>query len=220
MAGPYIPTRDTDLNLWLNNFASLITADPPLYGLQASDAVTIQGLADDFDAALTLATDPSTRTTVTIAAKDAAKAAALPVIREYAQMIKANVGVTDEDKAALGLNLDDNTVTTIPPPASQPLIAIIGATPLQHTLRYSDANTPDSRSKPEGVDGMVLYRTIAATGQEDQTAGLFNQLVTRQPFASDFDPEDVGKVCTYFARWYNRKGELGPWSTPINMVIV
>jgi hypothetical protein len=220
VANPYIPTRDADLDLWAANFNTLITADPPRYGLVAGDATTIDGVFQTWHAAFVLASDPSTRTIVTVAAKDAAKAAMVPVLRAYAQQIKANLGVTDDDKAALGLNLDDNTQSSVPPPSTQPLIAIIAATPLQHTLRFADANTPDVRARPEGTDGLQLFRAILPAATEDHALGVFDQLVTRQPFASDFLNEDVGKVCTYFARWYNSKGEVGPWSTPISMVVV
>ena len=38
---PYIPSRDSKLDPWANNFQTLIAANPALYGLMAADAVII-----------------------------------------------------------------------------------------------------------------------------------------------------------------------------------
>ena len=38
---PYTPAKEANYNLWLLNFSSLIAANPPAYGLTATDATTI-----------------------------------------------------------------------------------------------------------------------------------------------------------------------------------
>ena len=108
----YIPTRDADLVGWADNFSTLITASPTTYGLTAGDATTISGLVTAWDAAYALAVNPSTRTPSTVADKDSAKGAMLPILRLYAQMIKANAGVSNMDKVC-----SESTSTT---PARRP----------------------------------------------------------------------------------------------------
>lgn len=218
----YIPTGQEALRSWANNFAGLITADPAKYALQPADAVLIQDAADDYDAKLTIALDPDTRTVVTIAAKDGAKAYGLTLWRAYAQQIKANLGVSNEDKLALGLNLDDDTPTPVPPPSTNPLLSIVASQAGVQTLRYADATTPDKRSKPTGVSHLVIYVNLRTPGDPAPMGATpcdYKMIATRQPVAVPFDPEDAGKIARYWGRWSNRKGEVGPWSPATELVV-
>lgn len=217
---PYIPTRQADMRTWALNFAALITAAPATYGLTAGNATTIQTAVDDFDAALTLALDPTTRTPTTIADKDAKKAVMLDTVRPFAQQVKNNAGVSNENKAALGLNIDDESPTSVAPPVTQPLLSIQAATPLQHTLRYADVNTPTLRAKPEGVSALQLFRHIGANAPASYTDWEFVGAFTRNPVESSFASGSAGMDCQYVGRWQNRKGEVGPWSSIANMIVV
>ena len=42
---------------------------------------------------------------------------------------------------------------------------------------------------------------------------------TRNPIGVALDPEDRGKVATYFGRWVTAKGLVGPWSPPAHLTI-
>src|SRR5688572_12359399 len=121
----YLPAKDADISEWGNNFSSLISADPARYGMYGPEATTLAGLLDTFEQALHAAINPPTRTPVSIAQKDGAKAAFLMYARSLAMIIKANRGVSDEDKTALGLNLPDPVPTPIPRPSTVPLLSVI-----------------------------------------------------------------------------------------------
>src|SRR5689334_12821487 len=98
-----IPTKDAACRDYAVNFDTLVTANPPRYGLVVLDGTTIHTYVSDFVAKLLLAKDPATRTKVTIAAKDGAKSSMLVILRGYGAQVKANRGVSDDDKVALGL---------------------------------------------------------------------------------------------------------------------
>lgn len=219
-APPYIPPKDADFASWMENFSDLITANPSLYGLVAADAVTIAGVNATYQSAYTTAVNPATRTGPSVAAKDAAKAAALNVARPYSIQIRNNAGVTNQDKLDLGLTVPDLTPTPIPAPSTSPLLDIVAATPLQHTLRYADQNTPDSRAKPFGATALLLYRSIGVAAAVDPDQADFVGVFTKVPVASNFASGDVGKIATYFGRWATRTGLVGPWSNPVSMGIV
>lgn len=219
MPGSYIPTRDADLVLWARNFSDLITAAPATYGLTAPIAVAIDALVDAYETALSAATDPSTRTPVTIAAKDSAKGAMVPQLRYYAQNVKANAAVSNANKEALGIRLNDPIPTPIPAPATKPVLQIVASGPLEMRLRFADELTPTSRAKPFGSIGCLVYRKIAVGVSSDPNTATFDGIFTRIPFTQTFDAADVGKTVTYWARWTNAKGEEGPWSEAIARVI-
>src|SRR4051812_5534410 len=99
----FIPSQDPQALLWMQTFSAGITANPALYQLTAPDAVAIAAAVAGFDTALTTATNPATRTHVTVAAKDDARTAAQQICRQFAILIKFNAGISDPDKIAIGV---------------------------------------------------------------------------------------------------------------------
>lgn len=216
---PYLPSRDAEISDWGNNFSSLISADPARYGLYGAEAGTLAGLLDAFEQVLQAAVNPSTRTAVTIAQKDGAKVAFISYARSQAMIIKANQGVSDEDKVALGLNLPDPARSPIPRPSTVPLLSVIAATPGEHTVRYADQNTPASRAKPFGVVQLVLFAAVEVASTDDFTKAHFVGAFTKQPLAVAYDAAQAGKVATYWGQWNTRTGLLGPLSAPVAFTI-
>lgn len=228
MSTPYIPPREVDLVPWADNFAALITATPAVFALQAADAVIIQSAVDAFDAAYTLATNPSTRTPTTVAAKNTAKNSMLPIIRSYASQIRLNPGVADADKIALGLHLPNNTPTPVPTPITMPILNITANEPLRQTLRMRDSGSPStSRAKAPNTIGLELWVAIGDAAAVDPAEASFVGMAVKVPFHVDFDVADVGSVATFFGRWAVRSGapgeniaRRGPWSSAVSQTIV
>lgn len=228
MTAPYIPARDVDLVPWATNFADLITADPGLYGLDSTIAATIQAAVDAFDSAYTIATNPSTRTPVTVAAKDTAKQAMLPIVRTYASQIRINPGVADADKIALGLNLPNNNPSPIPAPATAPVLTITSAIPLRAVVKFRDeVASPTSRAKAPNAIGCEIWLGIDSIPLTDPNDCQYYGSAVKVPFAIDFDPSAVGKTFTLFGRWVNRAGSVGnnfaltgPWSSAVGQTVI
>jgi hypothetical protein len=217
MSSDFIPSRDADLDFWLNNFQTLVAANPTNYGLVAGDATSLTNSYNDWHSAYLAATNATTRNHITIAAKDAQKIITVDVFRTYSNTIRANTGVSDTLKLGLGLNVHDTIPTPIPPPSTYPVLGITGAGPLMQDLRAADQLTPTRRAKPHGSTGMLVFRALGTEAITDPTQAPFLGFVTRAEFVSNFDAADDGKIATYFARWTNGKGEMGPWSSPVSM---
>lgn len=225
MAPSYIPPRDADFANWLLNFSTLISANPGDYGLVAGDATAIAAQNTAFAAAYTAAIDPSTRTPATVAAKDTARYNAEFVVRPYAQNIRLNAAISDALKVGLGLNLPNSTRPPIPPPTVAPALAFDAATPLQHKLRYSDPSSPVGKAKPVGSIGVEIWRSIGTVPATDPAQASYYGTFTKSPNFSTFTADQVGKVCTYFARFVTRSGaggrtSSGPWSAPLTIAVV
>lgn len=220
MAGPYIPAPDADLDVWADNFQTVIAANPALYGLVVGDATAITAAFTAWHAAYLLAVNPATRTPPAVADKDVQKATALTVWRGYAQVIQNNAGVTNFDKAAAGLTVRATGRTPIPAPATIPVLGFLNATPLQHTLNFKDAATPTTKAKPFGAINMQIFRfvgTVPPTGVDQYAQYGF---ATKSPFVIDFNSPDVGKTAYYIARWVTRRGLVGPWSVDISATVL
>jgi hypothetical protein len=220
----YLPPKDADFNDWLLNFSTLLTAAPATYGLTAPDAVAVAAQQTAFAAAYTAATDPGTRTPVTVAAKDAARASAEAVVRPYAVRISKNGGVLNEDKVAIGVTVPATVPTPVPAPTDAPVIAIGAWTPGVLKGGYS-VDGQVGKSKPFGCIGVELWASVGVAHVGDPAACTFRGTVTKSPFRLNFQPADVGKAVTLFARFTTRSGpagvaQVGPWSAPLNTYAV
>ncbi len=224
MQAPYIPGPDSAFNAWFSNFSTLLTASPTTYGLVAGDATAVAAQLAVWAPAYALTVDPTTRTSVTIAAKDAARTASEATVRPYAQLISRNAGVTNDDKVAIGVNLPNASRTPIPPPTTAPAVSLESSIHFQTTIRYYDTSTPTTKAKAAGAIGMELWRKIGTTPSADPTEAAQYGVLTKSPSVIGHSAPDVGKFCTFWGRWITRSGpggqaQTGPWSAPLTVVL-
>jgi hypothetical protein len=224
MAAPYIPARDADFKDWLDNFSTLINANPTTYGLTSGDAAAIGSVRTAFDSAYALAVNPATRTSATVASKDAARATAEATCRPFAIRVRNNPAVSNALKVGLGLTIPNTTPTPIPAPTIAPSLELVNAIALQQTIGYKNPVTL-GKGKPFGAIAVEIWRAIGTTPAIDPDQATFNAIVTKSPFRSTFAGDQQGKVCTYFARFRTRSGpegqsQTGPWSSPLIAFII
>lgn len=225
MPADYIPARDAAAAAWGTNFAALIAADPPAYGLTAGNAADITTATGDFTTALATATNPGTRTPATVAAKDGARAAMENVCRPFAMQIQANASVTDEQRTALGLTVRKVDPTPVPTPTEVPALKLIGQTPGVVNLGYAGTNGPKSKNKPEGVKGVEIWAAVGTLPAIDPGQASYRGTVTKSPFGMEFAGSDKGKIVTFFARYTTAGGTggknlVGPWSAPLATTVI
>ncbi len=217
---PYIPQRDTDLDSWLANFSTLLTASPSTYGLFSGDAVAVAAVVSNWATAYAAAIAPATRTPVTVSAKDDAKLAALATVRPYAQNISLNPGVLSSDKIAIGVNPRTSTPAQITNPTTYANISITAALSLMHIVYYRDQlASPTVKAKPYGVIGVQIYAKTSATPIVDPAALPWKLTTPKAPVQVDWDSADAGKVAYYTARYITRKGLLGPFSPIVSFIV-
>lgn len=220
----YIPARDADFSVWLANFATSIAAAPTSYGLVSGDATAITNQNNAFQAAYTLATDPATRTTPTIAAKDAARASAEAVVRPFAIQIRNNSAVSLVLKTGLGLTIPSTSPTPIPAPSVAPSMAIQSAIPLQTTLRATQPGAV-GKAKPFGCIGVEVFVAIGTVAAVDPSQATYAFTATKTPFRFSYGSGDQGKIATFFGRYVTRSGpggvaQSGPFSAPLPITLI
>jgi hypothetical protein len=214
------PTADAPLRAFAENASALITGTPTVYGLLASDATDLAALVSDFGTRLETSTTPSTRTRGTIAGKQTSKLALLAKLRQLIRIISAHPGVTNAQRADLGLNPRDVVPTPIPAPATRPLVTV----DVDGTIRLVDETTPNRRGKPTGVRGAVVYTKIvpaddAGPAPLTPDEAKFAALATRPRVPLTLPAGSKNKTLWVLAQWYNERGELGPVSAPASSVI-
>lgn len=210
----YIPQRDADFNVWARNFATLIAADPSAYGVSGPDSAALWAAYAGWNGALEAATNLSTRTAGVILAKNRAKGELLMIVKRTAAAIRANPSVTSAQKIDLGMRAPSGHPSPVPPPGDSPTLNIVAMRPGEHLLEAIQFGASNPRARPRGATGLLVFRSIADEPVQNPAQAAFLSLVTRGAFTSGFTRADRGKTATYFARWTNAKGELGPWSSP------
>jgi hypothetical protein len=212
VSNSWIPSKDDALDPFVNNFQTLIAGNPTSYALTVTDATAITTSYTSWHAAFLAATNPTTRTRATIATRNLQKTNVMNVVRSYAATIRANHAVTDALKIGLGIHVRDATPTPVPPPSTAPVLSLLNQGIGTQVVHAADETTPNKRARPAGTIGMVLFRTIADDAAPNPDGTQFVTLLMRPDFTASLDPADNGKTATYFARWSNSRGELGPWS--------
>jgi len=214
----YIPQKDADLDAWAANFSAVITATPTAYGLVAGQAVAFDTLTTEFTAALLDATNPATRTSVTVAAKDAKRLTLVASARSLGQIAQAFPAITDALLATAGLTVPDPVITPIPAPTSQVVLSIGAIQPGVLTVPYHDSIIVNPRSKPFGAVAIQLGRKTGAGAPANFAACDFIGQFSRSPMAIDTSSLAAGTITHYIARWVTAKGLVGPDSAVLSTV--
>jgi hypothetical protein len=155
-----------------------------------------------------------------VASKDSYRNAAVATFRAYYVIIQNDPGVTDDNKLAAGIKVKSQARTKHPCPQTQPLLAILGAIPLQIQCRYQDPDHVTTRGrKAPGAVAVQFWAEISATPTDNVDNAHFLMDLTRNIVQLDFDPGDAGKTAVIWCRWQGRRGDTGPWSTAVKMTI-
>lgn len=219
MGSSYIPERDLPALQWMQTFSNGIAANPGMYQLSGADSSAIAGVVSAYDTALQIAAEPTTRTPITVANKDAARNSAKQLCRQYAMMIRPNGGISDAGKQAIGIRPINPDREPIPCPGTSPLLSVVASTQGAQTVKYVDALNPDISAKPFGATEVQLFLHVADTSSSNPNDAKFLGKYTKNPIVVAFDATQNGKQATYFARWASRRGDVGPWSAAATLAI-
>lgn len=212
----FIPQTDTGFADWSANFEAQIDTEFATYGLTTGQATAYTALDTAYQTALLAATNPVTRTPVTISAKDAAKAAAVENARVLAAVVNAFPDTTNAMRATLGLTPRGSGPTPISAPVTKPVPIVVGYNPLEHVLQIRDESTPDSRAKPAGAISCQVWAKIGPTAPVDLSECEMVGVYTKPFLPISFGSDAGGKKIFYLCRWQTRRGLVGPLSDVIS----
>ena len=216
----YIPSKDANLNSWLANFSSLLSASPATYGQTSGTAASVASAVAAWSTAYSLVTSPTTKTAATVSAKNTAKVRVLATVRPIAQNISLNAGVASSDKIAIGVNPRTSTPSPITPPTSNPVLVVQSAAQQSIILRYRDSAASVSvKAKPYGVKQCRIVGGPSATAVTDPTTLPFLVQATKSPVQVTTGSAAVGTQFYFAAQWVTQTGGVSPWSPIINFTI-
>ena len=210
---PIFPGPDADCSSWMQAFAPVW--NPATFNVVLPTTIALADASVEFGSALGLASASATRSPVTVAAKDAARADAENVfrgaVRSAVAAFRAGTA-TSAQLSALGVRTPDLIPTPIPAPAYAPLLGLVGARPGFVDLRVTqvvDGVAVDTRKFPQGITGLEISRN---TGSGWALVGIrrrVNLAVSTSDLAN-------GLVVGYRVRYCTGRGLTGPWSDSVN----
>src|SRR5262249_41624334 len=105
----------------LQVFSRGLVERPAVYGVVEADAAEALRLVEAMGEALTISSNPATRTTLMTAAKNQARKAAVSQCQRLIRFIRANPNISDADRAAIGVPPPAENRRT-PPPTTTPML--------------------------------------------------------------------------------------------------
>jgi len=219
--GPYMPKSDKGKQVFMWNFARQIARHPEEFGVSRETSELLMNLAAEFSAALDLATMPGTRTTPVIGGKNVARKRAVAAFRSVAMQIKADPSITAQQRADLRLHKDDPCLTRVDAPATPPFLRVENAKDGAHIISFTERPLQGGKARPKGVSHMLLFVSIGNSPSKDPADAKLIAACTRQPYTVRYPAGSgvEGQRAMYFGRWLTGRGEMGPWSPGVSMII-
>ena len=119
----YLPTKDTDLQAWTQNFLAVANANLAPLGLVAGDVTPVSTDKTSFDTAITNNNTKQAEAKAATQQKNTVKTNMSTKIRVLVRKIQANPAVLPQLKAQLGINNGDTVPTPLLPQQPIELVA-------------------------------------------------------------------------------------------------
>jgi hypothetical protein len=214
-----MPRKDSELMAWSANFATKIAAAPEDYGLtaaQASEYGTLNTAYAAAYAALTTARAQGTRSESMTAARDATKAAVLNFGRQLYAIVSANGAVSNTARAELGIHLRSGGPSPATAPAAAPVVGIVSVAARRVNVVIHDGVGAARPRKLAGAIHAFVYTFVGPDYPANAAMWQFHGIATRAAAQIHFpDTIPSGAQVWIRAAWVNRRGQIGPASSPV-----
>lgn len=215
MSRTYLPSRESQLVVWVNTFQSFLAASPETYGISVEQAAAYTAAHTAFVDAYQVANEPLTRSPANIEEKDDLKKALIKLTREYVNIIQAYPGTTNKMRSSLGITVKDVTPTPTPVPEFPPQLDVEAVLGRRMSIRLRDSKTGERR-KPEGVTGATVVSYVGESIPDDMRLWHFEGNTNRTNVDIEFDDSvPMGAKVWVAAFWFNRRSESGPACAPV-----
>jgi hypothetical protein len=214
---PYLPRKDSNLILWIENFISQISLHAEAWSIPQQEIHPVKKALDEFKSFYSITNSPK-RTSIAVAQKNEARQDLLELIRILINFRLKNPIITNDQLIALGLNVKDKTRTPIPPPLTCPKFNLKVVDTRRINISFQDSESV-TKAKPYGITGGIISYVILDRPPVKHEELTRTVLASRTPYTLDFTEEERGKTVYIAMRWQNKKGQIGTWSEIMSAII-
>ncbi len=215
--GDWIPTKDLELQVWMDTFLTYLSTNLAHFGLVAADVLDLTAASPEFSQARVAAEDARIVYKGLVSDKGAKRDALVDLLRPMVARLQTFPATTNQDRDSLGIPRRGGT-SAVPQAIEllpdRPVAGINIGTIRRHTLRIqNDIDGTITSGKPEGVKAVEVWVKVgeAPTG-EPETDMRYVNMSTKNTLAVAFAPEDGNKQAHYKMRWIYNGGQKGGWS--------
>jgi hypothetical protein len=219
MANDSFPSNDGEFDLFQAQFIGTVAASPAKYGLLPQDVAALQADQATWQKAFAGHGKAQDDARTATQGKETARGKLEVLLRGMARKVHGSVGDDNALRVAAGLKPREGTRSSIGAPTTRPLGRIEVKANRTLVVHFVDEETPTRLAKPQGVQGCQVWSFVGEAKPADASAYAFLALDTRTPYADEHHPENAGKTAYYLLRWQNAKGETGPWSDVVSMIV-
>ena len=107
----------------------------------------------------------------------------------------------------------------VKPPQDAPYLHLAEVSMGEHTIAFWDHRL--HRSLPKGVTRLELFCVLHdERGDAPLEKARYWRSFVQSPVKIGFEESADKKTATYYARWANENGDVGPWSSPVSKSVV
>lgn len=219
MPKDFVPKREADLDEFVHNFDTRITATPTSFGLTAPQATAFHALVVAWDSAYAVTKNRGTRSQSAVILKNEKKFLMVKNLRELARIVQAFPATSNEQRSLLGL-----TVPTIPQtnpaPATSPTLLVLGVNGNTVSVRLRDSTNP-SRVRPDFAKSANVFSYVGEAPPTTADGWTFQGGTTRNRFEVVLDSSlPIGTKVFLTAFWKNERDMSGPACTPVPVTLM
>jgi hypothetical protein len=221
MPADYLPRKDAQFLQWVVNFIRYLTVAAERFGFPADILQQLSAKMNDFVQKFEAASNISTRTKLTVQAKNTARKSLEQDVRQLVkEYLTNNHLVTNEDRDGLGLPIYKTTRTPSAVAKTYPAVWIDSSIIRRLIIHFGDQEkNKESKAKPPGQHGVEIRWAILETVPTSLNEFTNSSFKTKTPFVLEFDENQRGKDVYICLCWENTRGEKGPWSDIVKAVI-
>jgi len=211
----YMPPKQAEQVDWSQNFATAVSVDPQVWNLPASMTTDFVALNASLQSTWTAATEPSTRTKVTVQQLRDKLRSMKVMARKMVSTIQGAPGVSDEMLVQAGLTVRKTTRTPEGAPAQKPIVVVtlVDGRRVDVELRQD----MEKRGKAPNASIAVIFTHIGETAPSGPDGWTFAMQTTKTKFTLPFPAGTAGQKAYITAFWSNSKGQSSPGATPVSV---
>lgn len=219
MAERFYPQAGADMAVFTQSLLAFANANLIPLGLTLPQITPLQNSLTAFQSALLAQTNAQNAAQSATENRQLTQSALEANLQQFNTIIQASPTVTDPQRESMGLPVRKTTRTPTPKPTTRPVLQIDTSQRLQHTISFTDQDSPESRKKPDGVRACKIFEKIGAPQPVNNDDYNYVADDTKSPYINTFQGEDIGKTVYYIAFWVNSTDERGPVSEVVSATV-
>jgi hypothetical protein len=214
----YIPPNDGKFLEWIKNFLAYLVLNAARWRIEPESWRELEMLTTQYEEAYVKLEEPNhgkADVLLKTQCRETLEKSTRLFVKEY---VANNHLVSDDDRIHLAVTIRDTKPTLSPVCDKPPFITIALLAAGIILIKFGNIET-GKKGKPVGQSGAEMVYAILDHKPQDWDELTHSIYSTSSPFRLSFKGTERGKVLYFALRWQNTRGEKGPWTEIMSVII-